>query len=65
MHIMAEPAAAERTRIQVREVLESIYGSGMKYEVTVEATLQHEPSGKFRFARASFPVDHSVLWKAE
>jgi phenylacetate-CoA ligase len=63
LRLLAEPDSAEPARKAAHEVMEGLYGGDLRLEVTVEPSLQSELSGKFRFARAAFPVDHSRLWK--
>jgi phenylacetate-CoA ligase len=65
LRVLTDRAKTKQVCSRTREIVASIYGRGIKIEVAVDGALQHEPSGKFRFARAAFPVDHSVLWKAE
>jgi phenylacetate-coenzyme A ligase PaaK-like adenylate-forming protein len=64
LRILTEPNTAEPSRKVAREILEWIYGSEMRIEVAAVSSLQPELSGKFRFARAAFPVDHTRLWNA-
>ena len=65
LRIMADPALEYYAGRQSDDVLKLIYGSGINSLVSVEHALLHELSGKFRFARVGFPVDHGVLWKTE
>lgn len=62
LRILVDPAAVGSTRKAAHEILEWIYGAEMTIDVTAVASLQHEPSGKFRFARVAFPVNHERLW---
>ena len=62
LRVLADPSVADRARREARELLESVYGGGVRSEV-VAAAPEPEPSGKFRFARAAFPVDHGILWR--
>ncbi len=62
LHILTERDAAEPTRKAAHEILEWIYGAEMRIEVAAVPSLQPERSGKFRFARTAFPVDHARLW---
>lgn len=63
LRLLTEPETADSARKEAREQVEGIYRSDMRINVTVEHSLQPEASGKFRFARVAFPVDHSRLWK--
>jgi phenylacetate-coenzyme A ligase PaaK-like adenylate-forming protein len=62
LRILADPGTETQTRRAALELMEGIYGPDMQIEVTVVPSLQHEPSGKFRFARAAFSVNHERLW---
>jgi phenylacetate-CoA ligase len=64
LRILTEPNAVEPTRKVAHEILEWIYGAEMRIEVAAVPSLQPELSGKFRFARAAFPVDHGRLWNS-
>jgi phenylacetate-CoA ligase len=64
LRLLADPGSAAATRASAHEMMKSLYGADMRLDVTVDSSLQPEPSGKFRFARAAFPVDHNRLWKA-
>ncbi len=46
-----------------RERLAAVYGPAAVITVEPGDALKHEPSGKFRFARTFFPVDHDALWR--
>ncbi len=65
LRILAAQTRGEKACRQARERLQSLYGSEVQMEVVSAQALQHEPSGKFRFARSFFPVDHSILWRRE
>ena len=65
LRLLTDPASAEVARRAAREILEQLYGAGARVEVTAVPSLQPELSGKFRFARTAFPVDHSQLWKEQ
>lgn len=45
------------------EHLTALLGNNATLHVEHSAALDHEPSGKFRFSRSFFPVDHEILWK--
>jgi phenylacetate-CoA ligase len=64
LRLLAEPGATDAACREAREQIASLYGSNVRINVTAEDTLQPEASGKFRFVRTAFPVDHSRLWKA-
>jgi phenylacetate-CoA ligase len=65
LRILAEPGQARPACREARERLRRIYGERARIEVAAEKALRHEPSGKFRFTRAAYPVDHSVLWQSK
>ena len=62
--VLAEPRTAKSTRQAAHKILERLYGPEMRLDVDVVPSLQPERSGKFRFVRSAFEVDHSRLWKA-
>jgi phenylacetate-CoA ligase len=64
LRLLADAAVADRVCREARERLTSIYRGG-RCEVFVADALEHELSGKFRFARAAYSVDHRVLWEPE
>ncbi|MCX6554102.1 MAG: hypothetical protein NTZ12_03670, partial [Candidatus Aminicenantes bacterium] len=43
------------------ERLRNLYGGDGKIEIVVARALRHERSGKIRFTRTAFPVDHASL----
>jgi phenylacetate-CoA ligase len=61
LRMTAEPAAARQAPRDARELFQEIYG-GVALEVAVEGSLRHESSGKFRFCRPAFPINHDILW---
>jgi phenylacetate-CoA ligase len=65
LRALAAPGAARSACRQAGELLREIYGERARIEATVERALKHEPSGKFRFTRTAFPVDHSLLWRSK
>jgi phenylacetate-CoA ligase len=62
LRVLSAPVAAAGVRIAAAAVMRRIYGPRARIEVERTDILQHELSGKIRFARALFPLDHSVLW---
>lgn len=64
LRVLAEDGATNRVARESQTVMASIYGPNAQVAVTAAPALEHELSGKFRFARATFPVDHRVLWEA-
>lgn len=54
----ANPAPAQ----ECHERLQALYGLDASITVLPCLSLEHEPSGKFRFCRSAFPIDHSTLW---
>ncbi len=65
LRVLSGPGSARSACRQARELLREIYGKRPRIEATVERALKHEPSGKFRFTRAAFPMDHSLLWRSK
>lgn len=65
LRLLAEPAGAEKVGRHAREQLRSICGPGVEIETSLEKSLKHESSGKFRFVRAAFPVNHEFLWTTQ
>lgn len=63
LRLLAAPEAADRTARESRRILAALYGPRAVITARVVEALDHEASGKFRFARTQFPVDHSVLWR--
>jgi phenylacetate-coenzyme A ligase PaaK-like adenylate-forming protein len=63
LRLTAEPGAARKACRQAGELLRGIYGPVAAIEVAAEKALQHELSGKIRFARTAFPIDREALWK--
>ena len=63
LRVLARPTSSETVRQSAHEILMRLYGADARVEVTVVPSLHPEPSGKFRFARTAFPVDHSRLWQ--
>jgi len=62
IHTDASPTG--RVRDAAAERLREIYGASCQVEVQAVASLEAESSGKFRFVRSGFPVDHTVLYGA-
>lgn len=63
LRILADPLDALDATGNCRAALSRIYGSAASIAVQPCDRLEHEPSGKFRFARTTFPVNHDVLWQ--
>jgi hypothetical protein len=63
LRLLAEPGAADSACKEAHEQIDRLYGGNVRIHVAVEDTLQPEASGKFRFVRTAFSVDHSRLWK--
>jgi phenylacetate-CoA ligase len=61
LRILAAPDGAARARRRCAELLQGVYGGGQRVRVTVVRSLRPERSGKFRFTRSGFPVDHARL----
>ena len=64
LRALADDGQADRVARECRAALSDLCGRSAEADVCVAASLEHEASGKFRFARASFAVDHGVLWGA-
>ncbi len=62
LHLLAEPGMGDSAVRASKTALTDIYSTTAGITVAEAAALDHEASGKFRFARTHFPVDHSVLW---
>ena len=62
LRVLTEDGAADRVVRAAQTVLASVYGGKAHLAVAAAPALEHELSGKFRFARAAFAVDHCVLW---
>jgi phenylacetate-CoA ligase len=62
LRILADGAAGKPVTAAATDALRKIYGLAAGIEVEAAPALQHEASGKFRFARAHFPVDPETLW---
>jgi phenylacetate-CoA ligase len=65
LRLLAEAGAARRACGEARERLHAVYGDRARIVVSPAKALQHELSGKFRFVRPAFPVDHSRLWRSK
>ncbi|HSQ35038.1 MAG TPA: hypothetical protein VLQ89_03505, partial [Candidatus Binatia bacterium] len=63
LRILTGPGTAAETVRGCREQLLSVYGNGVNVGIEVAKALQHELSGKIRFARSLFPVDPTALRK--
>lgn len=64
LSVLAEPETADRTVRSAHVALRALYGEQARIAVKAVPGLEPEASGKFRFARARFPVDHTILWSA-
>jgi phenylacetate-CoA ligase len=62
LSILAGPDRAARAQRRCAEMLHVVYG-GLPVKVTAVRSLRPERSGKFRFTRSAFPVDHARLWR--
>ena len=49
------------TAAAATEILSGLYGSAADIHTAATSALSHEPSGKFRFARTLFTVDHATF----
>lgn len=61
LRVLSGCCAAGGVRIAAAALMRRIYGSYARIEVEETDSLPHEKSGKIRYARALFPVDHNVL----
>lgn len=59
--VLASEALAPRIRAGARDVLANCYGPDAEVQARVVPALRAEPSGKFRFVCADFPVVHEEL----
>ena len=65
MRALTEEKSSGRVKEACREALRNIYGPSARVDIEAVDSLQPEASGKFRFVRALFPVDHSILWRQD
>lgn len=65
LRVLAVSGGEAKARRHCLERLRNLYGSGARVEITVAKALQHELSGKIRFARTAFSVDYTVLWRRQ
>jgi phenylacetate-coenzyme A ligase PaaK-like adenylate-forming protein len=65
LRILAVSGAEAKARRHCLARLRTLYGSGAKIEITAAKALQHEISGKIRFTRTAFSVDHTLLWRRQ
>jgi phenylacetate-CoA ligase len=65
LRLQAEAGAARRACREARERLKEIYGERAQIEAAAGKALQHEASGKIRFTRTAYPVDHALLWRSK
>jgi phenylacetate-CoA ligase len=65
LRILAESGDAAKARRHCLARLRGLYGNKVKIEITVAKALRHELSGKIRFTRTAFPVDHTLLWRGQ
>jgi hypothetical protein len=63
LRVLAREGAAAQVRRDSRERLHGLYGDGMTIDAVAARALEHEVSGKIRFTRTAFAVDHAVLWQ--
>ena len=64
LRVLTDETPSDETKRQAADILRRIYGDACRIEVETGASLDAEASGKFRFVRSLFPVDHSVLCNA-
>ena len=62
LRVLAGPGDAARIRREGRERLRHLYGGSARAECVVAKALRHERSGKIRFVRTLFSMDHASLW---
>jgi len=62
LRVQAAGGRDESVRRAATDCLRGIYGGTCRVEVRPVDALDAEDSGKFRFVRARFPVDHTVLY---
>jgi len=65
LRILAGFNGAAKARRHCLGLLRNLYGKDCKIEITVTRALRHEFSGKIRFTRTAYPVDHTVLWRRQ
>jgi hypothetical protein len=65
LRILASSGGDAMVRRHCLERLRALYGSRAEVEITVAKALRHERSGKFRFTRPAFSIDHTVLWRRQ
>ena len=65
LRVTAEPGQARQALRLAREQLRKIYGDKAKIDAEAARALLHEKSGKFRFTRPAYPVDHAALWRSK
>jgi phenylacetate-CoA ligase len=63
LRVLAERDAAAEVEATARTILQAVLGEGAHLVVAAADALEHETSGKFRFTRTQYAVDHSVLWQ--
>jgi len=64
LRVQAGDGRAGPVRQAAADCLRDIYGGACHIEVQAVEALEAEESGKFRFVRARFPMDHTVLYGA-
>ncbi len=62
LRILTNNPTAQATLQECHDRLQELYGGNISVNVRPCQQLEHEHSGKFRFARASIPVNHASLW---
>ena len=65
LRILAVSGGEAKARRHCLARLRTLYGSGTRVEITVAKALRHELSGKIRFIRTAFSVDHTLLWRRQ
>jgi phenylacetate-coenzyme A ligase PaaK-like adenylate-forming protein len=65
LRILAVSGGEAKARRHCLAQLRTLYGSGARIEIMVAKALRHELSGKIRFTRTAFSVDHTLLWRRQ
>lgn len=63
LRVLLDSPRCEPALPACRDHLAALLGNTATLHVEHSAALEHEPSGKFRFSRSFFPVDHEALWR--
>jgi phenylacetate-CoA ligase len=62
LRVQSDPGSETRVREEAKARIQEIYGAHCHVEIPCRTALEAEASGKFRFVRSLFPVDHTVLY---